>query len=170
MFTINRCELKSKFWSHCSDFRSRYERIVRMRCFKLMLIAISFLVISSSTLEAQLFQRSLFRSRSVYRAVVPSSVPSVIPPASVTKSEVVPAIVENKAIASEEPTGIQVVPDKSASVAAHPAVKVPAQYRNWYPYVIARPEDRDWIQQTPIELRPNRPLHFWGNSKRRMLR
>ena len=39
-----------------------------------------------------------------------------------------------------------------------------------YPYVIARPEDRQWIRETPIELRPNRPMHFWGNSRRRTLR
>ena len=41
---------------------------------------------------------------------------------------------------------------------------------NRYPYVIARPEDRQWIRETPIELRPNRPMHFWGNSRRRTLR
>jgi len=49
-----------------------------------------------------------------------------------------------------------------------PAVATP--YRQWYPYVIARPEDRQWIRETPIELRPNRPLHFWGNSRRRLRR
>ena len=38
---------------------------------------------------------------------------------------------------------------------------------NWYPFVIARGEDRARIRETPIELRPNRPLHFWGNSRRR---
>jgi hypothetical protein len=38
----------------------------------------------------------------------------------------------------------------------------------WYPYVIARGEDRTWIRETPIEQRPNRPLHFWGNSRRRV--
>lgn len=41
---------------------------------------------------------------------------------------------------------------------------------DWYPYVIARESDRDWIRQTPIELRPNRPLHFWGNSRRWLAR
>ncbi len=39
-----------------------------------------------------------------------------------------------------------------------------------YPYVIARPEDRQWIRETPIEMRPNRPMHFWGNSRRRTFR
>jgi len=38
----------------------------------------------------------------------------------------------------------------------------------WYPYVVARPADRYWIRETPIEQRPNRPLHFWGNSRRRI--
>ena len=42
-----------------------------------------------------------------------------------------------------------------------------AQQNNWYPYVIARGEDRAVIQNTPIELRPNRPLHFYGNIVRR---
>jgi hypothetical protein len=37
----------------------------------------------------------------------------------------------------------------------------------WYPYVIARGEDRALIQSMPMEMRPNRPLHFWGNSVRR---
>lgn len=41
---------------------------------------------------------------------------------------------------------------------------------NWYPYVVARPSDRQWIRETPIEQRPNRPLHFWGNSRRRIYR
>jgi len=39
-----------------------------------------------------------------------------------------------------------------------------------YDYVIARPADRQWIRETPVELRPNRPMHFWGNSRRRTLR
>ena len=33
---------------------------------------------------------------------------------------------------------------------------------NWYPYVIARGADRALIRQTPMEYRPNRPMHFWG--------
>ena len=37
----------------------------------------------------------------------------------------------------------------------------------WYPYVIAREEDRAWIREMPMEDRPNRPMHFWGNSRRR---
>lgn len=41
---------------------------------------------------------------------------------------------------------------------------------SWYPYVVARREDRDWIRNTPIDCRPNRPLHIWGNTRRRILR
>ena len=37
----------------------------------------------------------------------------------------------------------------------------------WYPYVVARPVDRSWIREMPMQHRPNRPLHFWGNSRRR---
>ena len=37
----------------------------------------------------------------------------------------------------------------------------------WYPYVIARGDDRSRIETTPIEFRPYRPLHFYGNTVRR---
>ncbi|MCM2373581.1 hypothetical protein [Aporhodopirellula aestuarii] len=37
----------------------------------------------------------------------------------------------------------------------------------WSPVVIARGEYRDQIKSLPIEQRPNRPLHFYGNSVRR---
>ena len=37
----------------------------------------------------------------------------------------------------------------------------------YYPYTIARPEDRTWIRNLPMEHRPNRPLHFYGNRVRR---
>lgn len=37
-----------------------------------------------------------------------------------------------------------------------------------YPFVIARPEDRSWLNSLPIEMRPNRPLHFYGNTLRRI--
>jgi len=50
-----------------------------------------------------------------------------------------------------------------------PAVSSDFASSGWYPYVVARPEDRYWIRETPVELRPNRPLHFWGNSRRRMV-
>ena len=49
-------------------------------------------------------------------------------------------------------------------------IPVSNSYGQWYPYVIARAGDRQWIRQTPIELRPNRPMHFWGNSRRRIMR
>lgn len=35
-----------------------------------------------------------------------------------------------------------------------------------YP-IIARGAQREIIQNTPIELRPNRPFHFYGNTVRR---
>ena len=35
-----------------------------------------------------------------------------------------------------------------------------------YP-IIARGAQREIIQSTPIELRPNRPFHFYGNTVRR---
>lgn len=38
---------------------------------------------------------------------------------------------------------------------------------NWYPYIIARGQDRTLIESTPIEMRPYRPLHVYGNTVRR---
>ena len=37
----------------------------------------------------------------------------------------------------------------------------------YYPYTIARAQDREWIRSMPMEHRPNRPLHFYGNKVRR---
>ncbi len=45
---------------------------------------------------------------------------------------------------------------------------VSGQEPGWYPRVIAPPEMRPLIQATPMELRPYRPMHFWGNTVRRM--
>ncbi len=49
------------------------------------------------------------------------------------------------------------------TVVAEPA----AAQTGYYPYVIARPQDRAKIRSTPIEQRPYRPLHFYGNTVRR---
>ncbi len=35
-----------------------------------------------------------------------------------------------------------------------------------YPYLITRPTDRDWIRSMPIEIRPNRVFHIYGNAVR----
>ena len=37
----------------------------------------------------------------------------------------------------------------------------------WYPYVVARGPDRIAIQNTPMQQRPYRPMHFYGNAVRR---
>ena len=37
----------------------------------------------------------------------------------------------------------------------------------YYPYTIARAQDRTWIRNLPMEKRPDRPLHFYGNRMRR---
>jgi hypothetical protein len=37
----------------------------------------------------------------------------------------------------------------------------------WSPVIIATGAYREQIKSTPIELRPNRPLHFYGNAVRR---
>jgi hypothetical protein len=37
----------------------------------------------------------------------------------------------------------------------------------WSPVVIATGEYRQQLQATPIELRPYRPFHFYGNTVRR---
>jgi hypothetical protein len=38
---------------------------------------------------------------------------------------------------------------------------------NWWPVVIARGEERQWVESLPIEDRPYRPFHFYGNAVRR---
>lgn len=38
----------------------------------------------------------------------------------------------------------------------------------WSPTIIATGQQREQIRALPIEQRPNRPLHFYGNSVRRM--
>jgi hypothetical protein len=43
-----------------------------------------------------------------------------------------------------------------------------AQQPDWSPTIIARGEERQQIRATPIEQRPNRPLHFYGNTVRRI--
>lgn len=45
---------------------------------------------------------------------------------------------------------------------------VSAQEPGWYPHVIAPPDVRPLIEATPMELRPYRPMHFWGNTVRRV--
>ncbi len=42
-----------------------------------------------------------------------------------------------------------------------------AQNSNFDPRPIVFGEERDQIKSTPIEQRPNRPLHFYGNTVRR---
>ncbi|MFG0290271.1 MAG: hypothetical protein ACF8CQ_18980 [Rhodopirellula sp. JB044] len=37
----------------------------------------------------------------------------------------------------------------------------------WSPVIIARGAYRDQIKSMPIEQRPNRPFHFYGNTVRR---
>lgn len=43
-----------------------------------------------------------------------------------------------------------------------------AQEPSWHPYVIARGHDRMVIENTPMEQRPYRPFHFYGNTVRRI--
>jgi len=43
-----------------------------------------------------------------------------------------------------------------------------AQQPDWSPTIIVRGEERQQIRATPIQQRPNRPLHFYGNTVRRI--
>ena len=47
------------------------------------------------------------------------------------------------------------------------AEHVTAGETGWSPRIIATGEFKQKIESTPIELRPNRPLHFYGNTVRR---
>ena len=42
-----------------------------------------------------------------------------------------------------------------------------AAQTGWHPVVIPTGVYRETIKATPIEMRPNRPLHFYGNTVRR---
>jgi len=42
-----------------------------------------------------------------------------------------------------------------------------ASETGWSAKIIATGEFKEKIESTPIELRPNRPLHFYGNTVRR---
>ncbi len=65
---------------------------------------------------------------------------------------------------------------KSAVLAASAAVFlvlvsgdfVSASEPGWSPVVIARGEYREQIKSLPMEQRPYRPLHFYGNTVRRI--
>ena len=52
----------------------------------------------------------------------------------------------------------------SVSLGGIPAV---AASTGFDPRIIVFGDERERIQNTPIEQRPNRPLHFYGNSVRR---
>ena len=64
--------------------------------------------------------------------------------------------------------GYQGISQPVAIVASNPSVPGYNCSGLWYPYVIARPADRSWMREMPVANRPNRPLHFWGNSRRRL--
>ena len=42
-----------------------------------------------------------------------------------------------------------------------------ASQTGWSPVIVARGHYREVIKSTPINHRPNRPLHFYGNTVRR---
>ena len=56
----------------------------------------------------------------------------------------------------------------ASAIATPPAVLPQAQEPNWTYGVIRVGDDRDAIKSTPITERPYRPLHFYGNTVRRM--
>ncbi|MCG8649407.1 MAG: hypothetical protein MI861_06225 [Pirellulales bacterium] len=52
-------------------------------------------------------------------------------------------------------------------VALHSGENVQGGEPGWSLRIIATGDYRDQIKSTPIELRPYRPLHFYGNAVRR---
>ena len=52
-------------------------------------------------------------------------------------------------------------------VIATSTISASAQEPQWSGRVIATGAERAAIEATPIEMRPNRPLHFYGNTGRR---
>jgi hypothetical protein len=55
-----------------------------------------------------------------------------------------------------------------ASATIFAASESTADQPGWSPNIIARGEEREQIRATPIEQRPYRPLHFYGNTVRRI--
>ena len=55
----------------------------------------------------------------------------------------------------------------SAAMLTFHVGSVSAVETGWSPVIIATGSYRQKIRSTPIEHRPNRPLHFYGNSVRR---
>ena len=49
-----------------------------------------------------------------------------------------------------------------------PTAAVIAAGPTWSPNIIATGPQREHIRSLPIEQRPNRPLHFYGNTVRRL--
>lgn len=63
--------------------------------------------------------------------------------------------------------GYRVIPPPVIPVPVpHPSVTTP-NATGYYPFVIARPQDRQVIRSMPIEQRPTRPMHFYGNRVRK---
>lgn len=54
------------------------------------------------------------------------------------------------------------------SAFAMAAPELSAAEPGWSPVIIATGDYRKQIESTPIEQRPYRPLHFYGNTVRRM--
>lgn len=52
-------------------------------------------------------------------------------------------------------------------VAAFLTQSAAADEPSWYPYVLARGNDRAVIKNKPMHERPYRPMHFYGNTIRR---
>lgn len=50
---------------------------------------------------------------------------------------------------------------------ATPAAATPPHEPGWAKQIIPTGTERQRVKATPIELRPYRPLHFYGNSVRR---
>ena len=55
----------------------------------------------------------------------------------------------------------------AATAPATSAAPAASNGPGWLGVVVARGELKEWIDSTPIVDRPNRPLHFYGNTVRR---
>lgn len=55
----------------------------------------------------------------------------------------------------------------AVAVSSSPASRAEAAEPSWSPVIIATGEYREQIKSMPIEQRPYRPLHFYGNTVRR---
>lgn len=103
-------------------------------------------------------------------APLPATV--LVPSAPLVLAAPLPPAYPPPIVAAPSPSVSAAAPPATAplSAANSPAAGQPrlGQEPGWAPQIVARGEQRARLQSTPILERPYRPLHFYGNTVRRL--